>query len=214
VASRLRAHLTYANIMVTILAFIVLAGGTAYAVVAGNQVNSASIIDGQVKAPDLHDESVGSNAIEDQSVSNQDLRLHSVRTDDIAPETIQNGDLKPNSVDGDNLRPNAIPLRVPELASFTVPHGGVASGTARCGTGSNVISGGYSIVTTSTATVLAAYPSHTDNGYHVLVQVPVLTSGVPTTDATVYVAAYCVPRQLGLEAPPAKRSNDLSLIGK
>ena len=51
---RLRSHLTYPNVMVTILAFIVLGGG-AYAAfrLPANSVRSGNIVNGQVKAWDL-----------------------------------------------------------------------------------------------------------------------------------------------------------------
>ena len=47
---RIRSHLTYANVMVTLLAFVVLAGGTAF---AANTVFSTDIVDGEVKAPTI-----------------------------------------------------------------------------------------------------------------------------------------------------------------
>jgi hypothetical protein len=51
---RIRSHLTYANVMVTLLAFVVLGGG-AYAAfhLPKNSVRSKNIVNGQVKAPDL-----------------------------------------------------------------------------------------------------------------------------------------------------------------
>src|SRR5437762_13538429 len=51
---RIRSHLTYSNVMVTILAFIVLGGG-AYAAfhLPKNSVRSRNIVNGQVKKQDL-----------------------------------------------------------------------------------------------------------------------------------------------------------------
>ena len=51
---RFRPRLTYANVMVTIIAFIVLGGG-AYAAfhLPKNSVRSKNIVNGQVKQPDL-----------------------------------------------------------------------------------------------------------------------------------------------------------------
>ena len=51
---RIRSHLTYANVMVTILAFVVLGGG-AYAAfqLPRNSVKSGNIVNGQVKKQDL-----------------------------------------------------------------------------------------------------------------------------------------------------------------
>src|SRR5438093_7114334 len=50
---RLRSHLTYSNVMVTILAFIVLSGDTAVALTGSNTVFSDDIVNGEVKSPDL-----------------------------------------------------------------------------------------------------------------------------------------------------------------
>ena len=49
----MRKHLTYANVMVTILAFIVL-GGAAY---AANTVFSSDIVDNQVFSADVRNDS-------------------------------------------------------------------------------------------------------------------------------------------------------------
>ncbi len=60
VGKRLRRHLTYANVMVTLLTFVVLGGG-AYAIstkAPKNSVNSRAIKDGSVKSPDVKDDSL------------------------------------------------------------------------------------------------------------------------------------------------------------
>jgi hypothetical protein len=56
---RIRPHLTYSNVMVTLLAVVVLGGGGAYAaeLVANNSVDTNSIIDGEVKPDDLANKS-------------------------------------------------------------------------------------------------------------------------------------------------------------
>lgn len=58
----LRRHLTYANVMVTILAVLVVGGGGAYAAkklkLKNNSVTSAKIRDGNVRTPDLADGAV------------------------------------------------------------------------------------------------------------------------------------------------------------
>lgn len=58
---RIRAHLTYANVMVTLLAFVIFGGGTAVATPLG--VRSNDIVDGQVKAADLADRAVTSTKL-------------------------------------------------------------------------------------------------------------------------------------------------------
>ena len=57
----IRRHLTYANVMVTILAFVVLGGGSAVALNGTNTVQSDDLGPGaQVKAPDIAANSVNS----------------------------------------------------------------------------------------------------------------------------------------------------------
>jgi hypothetical protein len=61
----MRKHLTYANVMVTLLAFIVLAGGAAY---AANTIGSTDIINGQVKSVDI-----GNGQVQSVDVKNDGL---------------------------------------------------------------------------------------------------------------------------------------------
>ena len=71
---RVRSHLTYSNVMVTILTFIVLGGGTAVALGGHNTVQSDDLGPGaQVKAPDLADNAVASAGIKDGQVKRGDL---------------------------------------------------------------------------------------------------------------------------------------------
>jgi hypothetical protein len=49
----IRSHLTYANVTTTILLFLVLGGGSAYALSGSNTVFSDDIVNGQVKTQDL-----------------------------------------------------------------------------------------------------------------------------------------------------------------
>ncbi|MEA2347340.1 MAG: hypothetical protein QOG62_1127 [Thermoleophilaceae bacterium] len=70
----LRRHLTYANVMVTILAFVVLGGG-AYAVTAAkrNSVVSKSIKAGAVRNGDINDNAVTGSKVADDSLTGADL---------------------------------------------------------------------------------------------------------------------------------------------
>jgi hypothetical protein len=79
---RIRRHLTYSNVMVTILAFIVLTGGTAVALTGSNTVQSDDLGPGaQVKAPD-----VAANAVNGADVVNG-----SIRGADIASSALSKG---------------------------------------------------------------------------------------------------------------------------
>jgi hypothetical protein len=70
----IRAHLTYANVMVTILAFVVLTGGTAVALNGSNTVQSDDLGPGaQVKAADIADNAVNSADIANGQVKGADV---------------------------------------------------------------------------------------------------------------------------------------------
>src|SRR5262245_37712435 len=91
----LRAHLTYANVMVTILAFVVLGGGTAlasYVVSSNSQVGPgtisghkpptgkhANIIGGSVNGTDLASGSVNGAKVQDGSLSASDTDTTSLQ---------------------------------------------------------------------------------------------------------------------------------------
>jgi hypothetical protein len=75
---RIRRHLTYANVMVTILAFIVLTGGTAVALTGSNTVQSDDLGPGaQVKAPDVADNAVNSADVLNESLTGADIKNRS-----------------------------------------------------------------------------------------------------------------------------------------
>jgi hypothetical protein len=70
----IRSHLTYANVMVTILAFVVLTGGTAVALNGSNTVQSDDLGPGaQVKAADVADNAVDSADIANGQVKGADV---------------------------------------------------------------------------------------------------------------------------------------------
>jgi hypothetical protein len=76
---RIRDHLTYANVMVTLLAFIVLTGGTAVALGGSNTVQSDDLGPGaQVKAPDIAANAVGTNKVVDNSLTGTDINESSL----------------------------------------------------------------------------------------------------------------------------------------
>ena len=74
----LRSHLTYSNVMVTILAFIVLGGGSAVALNGSNTVQSDDLGPGaQVKAPDVAANAVNSNSVVNESLTGADIKNRS-----------------------------------------------------------------------------------------------------------------------------------------
>ena len=98
---RIRSHLTYANVMVTLLAFVVLAGGTAF---AANTVFSTDIVDGEVKAPDI-----ASNAIGSGKVGNNQVKSADVRDDSLTDGGLVAADLAAGSVAASELATDSIP---------------------------------------------------------------------------------------------------------
>jgi hypothetical protein len=76
---RISRHLTYANVMVTILAFIVLSGGTAVALSGTDTVQSDDLGPGsQVKAPDVAANAVNGSDVVDNSISGADVNESSL----------------------------------------------------------------------------------------------------------------------------------------
>src|SRR5262249_17561378 len=74
----LRSHLTYSNVMVTILAFVVLGGGSAVALGGHDTVQSDDLGPGaQVKAPDVAAGAVGSAAVANESLTGTDIKNRS-----------------------------------------------------------------------------------------------------------------------------------------
>src|SRR3954471_18785274 len=109
----IRSHLTYANVMVTILAFLVLGGGTAVALDGSNTVFSDDIVNGEVrnadigtsevKANNVAPDSLGSAKIADRSVKNADLGLGASSSNTIADGGIQAVDVKNNTLTGTQI---------------------------------------------------------------------------------------------------------------
>ena len=106
---RIRRHLTYANVMVTILAFIVLSGGTAVALSGSNTVFTDDIANdtqpagggnpaGGLVAADLRPNSVGSSEVTNESLTNADVKNFS----------LGNGDFLTGSVDTRVATDNAL----------------------------------------------------------------------------------------------------------
>jgi hypothetical protein len=108
--SRIRRHLTYANVMVTILALFVLGGGTAlasYVISSNKQVapgtisghkppsgSHANILTGSVNGLDLADGSVGGGDLANGSVTNAKLSASSVTGAKVANDSLTLSDLK------------------------------------------------------------------------------------------------------------------------
>jgi hypothetical protein len=163
----LRSHLTYANVMVTILAFIVLGGGTALAayVVSSNSEIGPGTVSGHKPPSGKH-----SNIIEG-SVNGQDLAANSVMGSDVNESSLgrvpsallggfgrsTDGDVcDPENPPGDFFPCAVVTLDVPRQARFFVTgqalatredETGTARGTCRIGTTGGPIPGSDAFVT-------------------------------------------------------------------
>jgi hypothetical protein len=87
--ARLRAHLTYANVVATLALFLAL-GGASYAAIR-----------------------VGSGSIVNNSVRTQDLRNNDIRGKDIRNRTIQHADILTNTILGQQVRESTL-SKVPD----------------------------------------------------------------------------------------------------
>jgi hypothetical protein len=93
---KLRPHLTYANVMVTLTAFVVFGGASAYA--SHELILSSDIVDGEVKTPDLGTDAVTQAKLRDGAVGRFELANGAV-----VREKINNG-----AVDGTKLANGAV----------------------------------------------------------------------------------------------------------
>jgi hypothetical protein len=84
----LRSHLTYANVMVTVLAFIVLSGGTAVALSGSNTVFTDDIVDNDVRTADVRNDSLAGGGL-----GAVDLQPNSVGTSEVAANSLNGGDI-------------------------------------------------------------------------------------------------------------------------
>jgi hypothetical protein len=139
----LRPRLTYANVMVTLLAFVVLGGG-AY---AANEWNGSNIQDGTLTGADIQDLSLGlpdygansisTGKLKDQDVRTQDLRDLGVTNSKIAWDSVSSGKVIDNNLTGEDV--NEASLNVPVVAKLT---GSTTTATIQCDQGMKAVGGG------------------------------------------------------------------------
>jgi hypothetical protein len=86
--TRVRRHLSYANVISTLCLFLVLGGGSAYALSGSNTVFSDDIVDGQVRTADI---------------LNGD-----VRNPDLAPDSVQTGKVLNGNLTGLDIANNSL----------------------------------------------------------------------------------------------------------
>jgi hypothetical protein len=89
----IRSHLTYANVGVTLLGFVVLTGGTAVALNGSNTVFSDDITDNEVKTADVANDTLSGGGL-----AANDLRPNSVAQSEIAANGVAGSEIANGSV--------------------------------------------------------------------------------------------------------------------
>lgn len=130
----LRSHLTYANVMVTILAFVVLTGGTAVALQGQNTVFTDDIANdtqpaaggnpaGGLVAADLRPNSVGTSEVANSSLTGADVTDGSLAGADVANNSLTGADINESLL---GIVPNADQLDGKDSSQLPAVHFGAA----------------------------------------------------------------------------------------
>ena len=110
----LRSKLTYSNVMVTVLAFIVLAGGSAYA--ASNLGKNA------IKSKNIAPNAVRTKNLAKNAVKNKNLAKNAVRTKNLAKGSVTAAKIKAASITRTQMAAGTLAgLQVAEVQSNPVP---------------------------------------------------------------------------------------------
>lgn len=91
------------NVVGYLALFLVLTGGTAYALDGSNTVFTDDIVDGEVRNGDLRQGAVTTGKIANGDVLTEDLGLNSVRGDRVADESLTGADLADRSIGGQKV---------------------------------------------------------------------------------------------------------------
>ena len=123
--SKFRSRLTYANIVSSLCLFLVLGGGTAFAVTAldDNSVFSRHIVNGEVKNPDIGANAVGTGKVADNSLKGNDVNDGSLAGADLADGAVGTSQLQDLGVTTPKLADGAVTSD--KLASFAVRTGNI-----------------------------------------------------------------------------------------
>jgi hypothetical protein len=107
---RIRAHLTYANVMSTIAVLFAIGGASAYAAshLPNNSVTSKTIKNGQVKTKDIHNNAVTAAKIAKGAVTGPKIAAGAVGTGQLAAGAVTTGQIANNAVSTGQIANNAV----------------------------------------------------------------------------------------------------------
>ena len=91
------------NVVGYLALFLVLTGGTAYALDGSNTVLSDDIVDGEVRNDDIRSGSVTTGKVANGTLLTEDLALNSVRGDRVADGSLTGADLADRSIGGQKV---------------------------------------------------------------------------------------------------------------
>ena len=106
---RVRAHLSYANVMATLAVFIAL-GGASYAALElpRHSVGSKQLKKKSVATRHLKNKSVGTDQLKERSVGGGRMKLNSVGADQLQQNSVGPNSLQGTAVNTDQLAPDAV----------------------------------------------------------------------------------------------------------
>ena len=124
----MRTRITYANVVSTLCLFLLLAGGTAYALDGSNTVFTDDIVNGDVKVADIGQGAVATDEIANGQVKAADLGDGEVKAAEIASGQVSADELAANSVRSDEVADGQV--RTQEIANGQVQAEDLAPGVA------------------------------------------------------------------------------------
>jgi len=158
--SRIRVHLTYANVVATIALFLVLGGGTAVALDGSNTVFTDDIVDGEVKSEDIGGAEVQTGDLGPDAVTTGKISNGDVRSVDVLDNNLNGGDIADASVTGADVDESSL-AQVPSAAL-----GGIGrSGTGNCDPGTDFFTCRFISITLpspSRVLMIASANAHSD----------------------------------------------------
>ena len=122
-SGRIRAYVRQHHLALLCL-FLILTGGTAYALDGSNTVFTDDIVDKQVKTADLDTEAVTSGRLGSDSVNTNKIAPGGVRTADLGDAAVSQAKLGPNAVNSAKVADNTLTGADVNESTLNIPGGG------------------------------------------------------------------------------------------